>query len=160
MSSSAESQNATILVIDDNEANRALAQSALEDEGYRVTLDANELADCSKVVATSTLLLNDTLDHMLACCRNARWFAMIGPSAGCLPDALFASGVTLLGGSWINERDEFTAALRSGESLGDYANKFALTVDSYPGFDALLARASGAGTARAGISTPSARVGR
>ena len=128
-----------------------------EHDGYRVTLDPGQLSDCSKVVSTSTLLLNDTVDRMIACCRNARWFAMVGPSAGCLPDALFAKGVTLLGGSWINERDGFTAALRSGEPLGDYASKFALTVDSYPGFDALLARASGAGTTRAGISTPSTR---
>ena len=114
-----------------------------EQDGYRVTLDAAELSDCSKVVSTSTLLLNDTIDRMLACCRNARWFAMVGPSAGCLPDALFARGVTLLGGSWINDRDGFTSALRSGASLSDYASKFALTVDRYPGFDALLARASG-----------------
>lgn len=110
-----------------------------EHDGYRVTLDAEQLSDCSKVVSTSTLLLNDTIDRMIACCRNARWFAMIGPSAGCLPDALFARGVTLLGGSWINDRDGFTAALTSGESLGDYASKFALTVDGYPGFDVLLA---------------------
>jgi signal transduction histidine kinase len=33
-----ESQPATILVVDDNEANRALARGALEDEGYRVVL--------------------------------------------------------------------------------------------------------------------------
>jgi signal transduction histidine kinase len=33
-----ESPSATILVVDDNEANRALAQSTLEDEGYRVVL--------------------------------------------------------------------------------------------------------------------------
>ncbi len=115
-----------------------------EHEDYRVTLDAEELADCSKVVSTSTLLLNDTIDRMLACCRNARWFAMIGPSAGCLPDALFARGVTLVGGSWINDRDRFISALRSGESQSDYASKFALTADNYPGFDALLARASDA----------------
>lgn len=119
------------------------AELAGEHDGYRVTLDAGQLSDCSKVVSTSTLLLNNTLDHMLACCRNARWFAMIGPSAGCLPDALFARGVTLLGGSWINERDGFTAALRRGESLTEFASKFVLTADSYPGFDALLARASG-----------------
>jgi uncharacterized protein (DUF4213/DUF364 family) len=112
-----------------------------EHDGYRVTLDAGQLSECSKVVSTSTLLLNDTLERMLGCCRNARWFAMIGPSAGCLPDALFARGVTLLGGSWINERDGYTAALRSGESLSDFASKFVLTVDSYPGFDVLLARA-------------------
>ena len=119
------------------------ADLAGERDGYRVTLDAEQLADCGKVVSTSTLLLNDTLDRMLACCRNARWFAMIGPGAGCLPDALFARGVTLVGGSWINDRDGFTAALRSGGSTSAYAAKSALTAGSYPGFDALLARASG-----------------
>ena len=116
-----------------------------EHDGYRVTLDAEDLSGCSKVISTSTLLLNDTLDRMLECCRNARWFAMVGPSAGCLPDALFARGVTLLGGSWVDDRDGFTAALRSGESLGEHASKFALTADGYPGFDVLLARAAGSG---------------
>ncbi len=110
-------------------------------DGYRVTLDAEELSGCSKVVSTSTLLLNDTLDRMIACCRNARWFAMVGPSAGCLPDALFARGVTLVGGSWIHDGQGYLAALTSGESLSDFASKFALTADSYPGFDLLLARA-------------------
>jgi len=38
MSGSAESSRATILVVDDNDANRALARSTLEDEGYRVVL--------------------------------------------------------------------------------------------------------------------------
>jgi len=114
-----------------------------EHEGYRVTLDAAELADCDKVVSTSTLLLNDTLDRMLEHCRNARCFAMIGPSAGCLPDALFSRGVTLLGGSWINDGAGFSAALRSGEPLSAYASKSALSPGNYPGFGALLARASG-----------------
>lgn len=111
-----------------------------EHDGYRVTLDAEELATCSKVISTSTLLLNDTLDRMLACCRSARWFAMIGPSAGCLPDALFARGVTLLGGSWVNDRDGFIAALKSGESLSDFASKIALTPNSYPGWRELIQR--------------------
>lgn len=131
-----------------------------EQGGYRVTLDVAQLSDCSKVVSTSTLLLNDTIDRMLACCRNARWFAMVGPSAGCLPDALFARGVTLLGGSWINDRDGFTSALRSGASLSDYASKFALTVDRYPGFDVLLARASGVRDAQTGVSRPPVRAER
>ncbi|MBE0626091.1 MAG: hypothetical protein IH606_14895 [Burkholderiales bacterium] len=116
-----------------------------EHEGYRVTLDAGELADCAKVVSTSTLLLNDTMDRMIASCRNARWFAMVGPSAGCLPDALFARGVTLLGGSWINDPDGYTAALTEGRSLSAHASKFALTAGTYPGFEALLARACGSG---------------
>jgi len=114
-----------------------------EHEGYRVTLDAEDLSDCSKVVSTSTLLLNDTLDRMIACCRNARWFAMVGPSAGCLPDALFARGVTLVGGTWINDPAGYTAALRAGASLSAFAAKSSLTAANYPGFDALLARAGG-----------------
>ena len=112
-----------------------------ERDGYRVTTDAEELAACSKVISTSTLLLNDTLDRMLAHCRNARWFAMIGPSAGCLPDALFARGVTFLGGNWVHAREGFIAALKSGEPLSDFASKYALTADNYPGWLALLERA-------------------
>lgn len=111
-----------------------------EREGYRVTLDPVELAGCTKVLSTSTLLLNDTLDRMLGFCRDARWFAMIGPSAGCLPDALFARGVTLLGGSWVHDRAGFVDALCRGEPRGAYAHKCAIAADSYPGFETLLGR--------------------
>jgi len=116
------------------------AELARERDGYRVTTDATELAGCGKVISTSTLLLNDTLDRMLACCRDARWFAMIGPSAGCLPDALFTRGVTFLGGSWITDRHAFLAALTSGDSWGESTAKYALTDANYPGFEALMAR--------------------
>jgi uncharacterized protein (DUF4213/DUF364 family) len=117
------------------------AELAGDTEGYRVTLDASELAGCTQVVSTSTLLLNDTLDRMLGHCRNARWFAMVGPGAGCLPDALFARGVTLLGGSWVSERQGFIDALKRGEARSAFAGKFALTADNYPGFEVLLDRA-------------------
>ena len=112
-----------------------------EREGYRVTLDPAELAGCSKVLSTSTLLLNDTLDRMLGFCRDARWFAMIGPSAGCLPDALFARGVTLVGGTWLHAPAAFADALRRGEPRGEFARKCAIMKDAYPGFEALLGRA-------------------
>jgi uncharacterized protein (DUF4213/DUF364 family) len=112
-----------------------------EHDGYYVTLDAKELAACSKVISTSTLLLNDTLDDMLAYCRQARWFAMVGPSAGCLPDALFARGVTLLGGSWIRDCQGFIAALKSGAPHSEFTSKFALTSDGYPGWRELIQRA-------------------
>jgi len=110
-------------------------------DGYRVTLDATELEKCVKVVSTSTLLLNDTLDRMLEHCRQARWFAMVGPGAGCLPDALFARGVTLVGGNWIRDGAGFLDALRRGESTSPFSVKSALTRDNYPGFTTLLARA-------------------
>ena len=110
-------------------------------DGYRVTLDAEELATCGKVVSTSTLLLNDTLDRMLGCCRNACWFAMVGPGAGCLPDALFSRGVTLLGGSWIRDSAGYIDALKRGETTSPFSAKSALTAERYPGFEALLDRA-------------------
>jgi uncharacterized protein (DUF4213/DUF364 family) len=111
-----------------------------EREGYRVTLDADALRRCDKVVATGTLVLNDTLDRMLARCERARWIALIGPSMGCLPDALFARGMTLLGGSWVIEREAYIDALRRGEVRAGLAQKVAITPAAYPGFEALLTR--------------------
>ncbi|HUL68262.1 MAG TPA: DUF364 domain-containing protein [Burkholderiaceae bacterium] len=111
-------------------------------DGYRVTLDAAELATCNKILSTSTLLLNDTLDRMLAACTGARTFAMVGPGAGCLPDPLFARGVSLLGGTWIDDAPSFCVALVAGESWEQHAHKCALRREDYPGFEVLLARAS------------------
>ena len=111
-----------------------------EREGYRVTLDRNELATCNKVVATSTMLLNDSLDAMLAVCRHAKSFALIGPGAGCLPDPLFARGVTFVGGTWITDREQFCNALAAGASWTATARKVAIRREDYPGFDALLGR--------------------
>lgn len=110
-----------------------------ERDGVRVTLDAAELAGCRKILATGTLLLNDTLDRMLGHCRNATHLALIGPSVGCPPDPLFARGVTLLGGSWITEPVAYLAALVRGQPTGPFARKCALTAADYPGWDALLA---------------------
>ena len=111
-----------------------------ERDGYRVTLDRNELAACNKVIATSTMLLNGSLDTMLSACSQARSFSLIGPGASCLPDPLFHRGVTLMGGTWITDRDAFCAALEVGDSWTAAAYKFALRREDYPGFEALLDR--------------------
>jgi uncharacterized protein (DUF4213/DUF364 family) len=86
------------------------------------------------------MLLNDSLDAMLSVCSTARSFALIGPGAGCLPDPLFARGVTLVGGTWIADGEAFLTALATGESWTSAARKVALRRADYPGFDALLAR--------------------
>ncbi|MCW5659730.1 MAG: hypothetical protein KIT60_18690 [Burkholderiaceae bacterium] len=110
-------------------------------DGWHVTLDARELERCNKILSTSTVLLNDTLDAVLGHCRRAERVALIGPGAGCLPDPLFARGVTLLGGSWVLEPAAFKAALRAGQPWSRFARKSAIARDGYPGFEALLARA-------------------
>jgi uncharacterized protein (DUF4213/DUF364 family) len=78
---------------------------------------------------------------MLAACTAASTFAMVGPGAGCLPDPLFARGVTLLGGTWIDDSRSLCHALVAGESWEHHAHKYALRSEDYPGFEVLLARA-------------------
>jgi len=108
--------------------------------GYEVTLDTAALAACNKVLATGTLLINDTLDAVLAHTRGARRVAMVGPTVGGLPDALFARGVHVLGGTWVTDPAAFTAALVAGAERRDAARKFTLVRGDWPGWPALLAR--------------------
>jgi len=117
-------------------------------DGWHVTLDADELAGCNKILSTSTVLLNDTLDEMLERCRHAERVALIGPGAGCLPDTLFARGVTLLGGIWIVDAAALKVALGAGRPWGNFTRKFALGAEDYPGVDKLLATALGKSPAR------------
>lgn len=111
-----------------------------ERDRVRVTLDARELAGCRKVLATGTLLLNDTLDAMLVHCRGATRLALIGPSVGGPPDPLFARGITLLGGSWITDAPAYREALRAGAPTRALSRKVSLTPADWPGWQALLGR--------------------
>lgn len=113
-----------------------------EHEGWRVTLDPAELDGCDKVLSTTTILLNDTFDSVLHAVRGARWVALVGPGGGCLPDFLFARGITLLGGTTIVDRAGFADAIARGESWGRFARKYCIERDRYPGFDALAAALS------------------
>ncbi len=99
---------------------------------FEVTLDPAALRHCSKVLCTSTALLNHTLPEVLSHCTQARQVALIGPGAGCLPDVLFAHGITTLAGSWIVDGPAFAQALRSGASWGQHAYKFTLNRADWP----------------------------
>ena len=114
------------------------SELAGERDGWRVTLDPADLAGCEKVLCTTTVLLNDTLDAVLASVRGARWLAFIGPGGGCVPDDLFARGVTLLGGTSIIDRQGFADAVARGEPWGSHARKYVIARDRYPGFERLM----------------------
>jgi uncharacterized protein (DUF4213/DUF364 family) len=107
--------------------------------GVHITLERAALLPCNKVVGTSTMLLNDTLDAMLAAAPQAQAFAVIGPSAGLWPDALFARGVTLLGGTRVRDGAAFADAMARGESWSAASRKFAIDRASWPGWERLLA---------------------
>ncbi|MCM5569761.1 DUF364 domain-containing protein [Burkholderiaceae bacterium FT117] len=108
-------------------------------DGWRVTLDPGELAGCDKILSTTTILLNDTVEQVLAACTGARYLALVGPGGGCLPDPLFARGVTVLGGTAIVDRDGFVDAMARGEPWSGFARKYCIAADRYPGFEALSA---------------------
>jgi|APTNR8051073442_1049403.scaffolds.fasta_scaffold25925_1 hypothetical protein len=114
------------------------ADLAGEREGARVTLDPADLAPCTQVLSTSTVLLNHSFERVRAACRAARRFVLVGPGAGCLPDPLFAHGVTALGGTWIVDAAAFKSALAQGRSWSGTARKFLLQAGDYPGLEALL----------------------
>jgi uncharacterized protein (DUF4213/DUF364 family) len=118
-----------------------LASEHVGDHGsFRVTLDPAELATCAKVVSTCTVMLNDTLDAVLAACRNARHFAIVGPTAGCVPDPLFERGVETLGGRRVVDAEGFRRAFGAGGKWGAFAEKYVIARQEYPGIDALLDR--------------------
>lgn len=108
--------------------------------GVQVTLDRGALAPCNRIVGTSTMLLNDTLDAMLAACAAAQEFALIGPSAGLWPDALFERGVTRVAGTLIEDGPAFADAMARGNRWGQATRKFAITRSDWPGWQSLLER--------------------
>ena len=114
-----------------------------EREGYRVTSNARELGGCNKVLSTSTVLLNGTLESVLANCRGAEKLVLLGPGASCLPDPLFSRGVHCLAGSWIVDPAGVVESLALGESWSTHARKFVLPREAYPGLEQLLGRLRG-----------------
>ncbi len=114
------------------------AELVREEPGLVVTLDAQRLAGCNKIVSTSTLLLNDTFEAVAGCWRGAEAIAIVGPSAGCPPDPLFAAGVSAVGTAWVVDAEAFLARCAAGEKWGETSRKATLTPQRYPGLDALL----------------------
>jgi uncharacterized protein (DUF4213/DUF364 family) len=107
---------------------------------YTVTLDPSALDVCTHVLCTAATLLNDTLDDLLTHCRSAEHIAVIGPSAGCLPDPLFARGVTIVGGSAVNVFSTLLERVRQQRPWGDAVAKYSIRKADYPGFAALQER--------------------
>ena len=112
---------------------------------YEVTLDPARLRGCSHVLCTASTLLNGTLDGVLAQLDPGARVALIGPSASCFPDPLFARGVQVVGGSAVLDAGALGARLVRGDPWGDAVSRYAIGARDYPGLDALLkaARAGG-----------------
>ncbi len=67
-------------------------------------------------------------------------FAIVGPTAGCLPDPLFTRGVDTIGGRRVVDAKGFRDAFCKGEKWGSFASKYVIPRQGYPGVDWLLDR--------------------
>ncbi|PVV08961.1 MAG: hypothetical protein B6D72_15445 [gamma proteobacterium symbiont of Ctena orbiculata] len=118
------------------------AEFVQQGDRFQVTLDPRVLAECNKILCTAATLLNDSLDEILAHCGQAQRVAVIGPTAGCLPDPLFSRGVDAIGGSRVAVPERLKQRLRDQLEWADAVEKYTIERDDYPGFEQLLLRAS------------------
>lgn len=104
---------------------------------FEVTDDTTRLQRCSKVVCTGTVLVNHTADAVLQQCTGAQTIMLVGPTMGCLPDPLFARGVTLAGGCTVTDTAAFLERWRRQEKWRRATRRYTLD-RHFPGSLALL----------------------
>jgi hypothetical protein len=83
---------------------------------------AELLPRCHVVILSATTLLNRTLDDLLACCRNAREVAIVGPSTPLLPAVFAPKGVTLLSGVQVVNGERVLRVVSEGGGTRQFGN--------------------------------------
>jgi uncharacterized protein (DUF4213/DUF364 family) len=112
------------------------------DDQFEVTLEPEKLKDCSKIICTGTVLVNQTIDDLLPHFSNAEQIFIVGPTVGCLPEPLFDRGITQLGGCTVLDNTQFLRLWAAQEKWRDSTRRYVLSRDSeYPGCLQLLKNA-------------------
>lgn len=114
---------------------------------FEISLDPGVLRDCNKIICTGATLLNDSFDAMLEYCAHAEQIALVGPTVGFFPDAVFARGIDIVAGTRVLDSAQAQRCLTNNQKLTECAVRTVLRRTEYPGFDKLLARAVAQGTA-------------
>ncbi len=82
--------------------------------------------------------MNASLETVLGHCGADAQVAVIGPTAGCVPDPLFRRGVDRVGASSVVDLELLLARARADEPWGDSVRKYVIGARDYPGYEALL----------------------
>lgn len=98
-----------------------------------ITLDVKQLATCNKILCTSTTVLNNSLDEILAQCSPDAFVSVVGPSAGYFPDPLFARGVDVVGGRVVENSEEFLECLAQRKRWGNATSRTCFQKETYRG---------------------------
>jgi uncharacterized protein (DUF4213/DUF364 family) len=101
--------------------------------GLPITLDATKLGTCNKILCTSTTILNNSLDEILAHCSPDAFVSIIGPTAGYFPDPLFARGVDVVGGRVVKDGPQFLQLLAERKRWGDATQRTCFQKETYSG---------------------------
>ncbi len=96
-----------------------------------ITLDVTKLSTCNKVLCTSTTILNNSLDEILAQCSPDAWVSIIGPTAGYFPDPLFARGVDVVGGRVVKDGALFLQLLAERKRWGGATQRTCFQKETY-----------------------------
>ena len=108
---------------------------------FPVTTQADRLQDCDRVLITGSTLINDTLDDVLSHCDPAAQVALVGPTASCLPDPIFARGIDVVGSTAVSDLPRLLTLLDAGEPWRAGTMKYCITRNQYPGIHELIADA-------------------
>jgi len=98
-----------------------------------ITLDVTKLSTCNKILCTSTTILNNSLDEILAHCSPEAFVSIIGPTAGYFPDPLFARGVDVVGGRVVKNGTLFLKLLAERKRWGDATQRTCFQKETYVG---------------------------
>lgn len=73
-------------------------------DGAKQVMDMSQQAEvlpkCDLMIISGSTLINNTLDHLLELCQNAREIVLVGASAPIITEAFKETGITALAGSW------------------------------------------------------------
>jgi uncharacterized protein (DUF4213/DUF364 family) len=96
-----------------------------------ITLDVTKLSVCNKILCTSTTLLNNTLDEILAHCSPDAYVSIIGPTAGYFPNPLFSRGVDVVGGRVVKNGPVFLKLLAERKRWGGATERICFQKKTY-----------------------------
>ena len=98
-----------------------------------ITMDPSQLSACNKILCTSTTIMNNSLDEILAHCSPDAFVSIIGPTAGYFPDPLFARGVDVVGGRIVTNGELFLRHLTEKKRWGEATQRTCFQKATYTG---------------------------
>jgi len=98
-----------------------------------ITMDAAKLSTCNKILCTSTTIMNNSLDEILAQCSPDAFVSIVGPTAGYFPDPLFARGVDVVGGRIVKNSELFLQRIAERKRWGDATHRTCFQKETYTG---------------------------